>query len=117
MTTTYSDSIESDASPLSPSAIGPRQIALGALFLTVAAVEFSIALAQIFLALAAVAWAATLIVERRRPSAPAWAIPLALYAGWTLVSASLSPDPRTSFVDCKQLLLLLIVPLTYEVVD
>lgn len=117
MTTTYADSIRSDAGPLSPSAIGPRQIALGALFLTIAALEFSIALAQMFFAVAAVAWAATLIHERRRPSAPVWAIPLALYAGWTLVSAFFSPDPRTSFLDCKQLLLLLIVPLTYEVVD
>ena len=83
----------------------------------VAAVEFSIAIAQIFLALALVSWAATLVAERRRPSAPAWALPLALYALWTLVSAVFSADPRTSIIDCKQLVLLLIVPLTYEVVD
>ena len=117
MTMTYPDPMGSDARPLSPSTIGPREIALGALLLMVAAVEFSIAVAQIFFALATVAWAMTLIVERRRPSAPRWMIPLTLYAGWTLVSAAFSSDPLTSFVDCKQLLLLLIVPLTYEVVD
>lgn len=98
-------------------AIGPRQVALGALLLMVAAVEFSIAVAQIFLALALVSWAATLVVERRRPSAPAWALPLAFYAIWTLVSASFSAEARMSLIDCKQLALLLIVPLTYELVD
>jgi O-antigen ligase len=40
-----------------------------------------------------------------------------LYAGWTLVSAAFSPERATSFTDCKQLVLLLLVPLTYEIVD
>src|SRR5207244_3420581 len=115
--TTYADSMRSDAAGLSRSAVGPRQVALVALMLMVAAVEFSIAIAQIFFALAAVAWVTTLVMERRRPSAPAWAVPLALYAAWTLVSAFFSTEPRTSFTDCKQLLLLLIVPLTFEIVD
>ena len=40
-----------------------------------------------------------------------------LYAGWTLVSAAFSPERATSFTDCKQLVLLLLVPLTYDIVD
>ena len=40
-----------------------------------------------------------------------------LYAGWTLVSAAFSPERAISFTDCKQLVLLLLVPLTYEIVD
>src|SRR5207249_5081091 len=87
------------------------------LTLMVAAVEFSIAIAQIFFTLALLAWAAALVAEHRRPSAPRWAIPLLLYAGWTLLSAFLSADPRTSIVDCKQLVLFLIVPLTFEIMD
>jgi O-antigen ligase len=94
-----------------------RQVAFVGLTLMVAAVQFSIAIAQIFLTLTLLTWAAALVVEHRRPSAPRWAIPLALYAGWTLLSASLSPDPRTSIIDCKQLILFLIVPLTFEIVD
>ena len=40
--------------------------------------------------------------------------PLAAYAGATLVSAAFSVDPRTSLIDCKQLLLFFIVPIAYR---
>jgi hypothetical protein len=98
---------------------GPRlrQVAFVGLTLMVATVQFSIAIAQIFLTLTLLTWAAALVVEHRRPSAPRWAIPLALYGAWTLLSAFLSADPRTSIIDCKQLVLFLIVPLTFEIVD
>ena len=95
----------------------PRRIALISLALTVAAVQFSIAIGEIFLAVALAAWLSTLIVERRQPSAPPWMLPLMLYAGWTLASAAFSPERAISFTDCKQLVLLLLVPLTYEIVD
>jgi len=95
----------------------PRQAALIGLALTVAAVEFSIAIGEILFAFSLVAWVATLVTERRRPSAPAWMLPLALYAGWTFVSAVHSPDLATSLSECKQLVLLLLIPLTFEVVD
>jgi len=95
----------------------PRRIALISLALTVAAVQFSIAIGEIFLAVALTAWLATLIVERRQPSAPPWMLPLMLYAGWTLLSAAFSPERAISFTDCKQLVLLMLVPLTYEIVD
>ena len=94
----------------------PRRTALACLGLTLAAIQFSIAIGQIFLALALVAWAVTLIMERRRPAAPAWMLPLALYAGWTLISAAVSPDVAASLHECRQLVLLLLVPLTYDIV-
>ena len=40
--------------------------------------------------------------------------PLVVYAALTLVSAAFSPDPRTSFIDSKQLVLFLIVPMVYQ---
>lgn len=117
ITTTSFNSMVSDAESPTRPAIGPRQIALAGLVLMVAAIEFSIAIAQIFFALTFIAWAAVLVVERRPPKAPAWALSLAVFAAWTLVSAAFSADPRTSLTDCKQLVLLLIVPIVYEIVD
>jgi hypothetical protein len=117
MTTTSLNSTSFDAALLPRSAVRPRQVAFVSLALMTAAVEFSIAIAQIFLTVALLAWATTLVVEGRRPSAPRWIIPLLLYGGWTLLSAFLSQDPRTSVIDCKQLVLFLIIPLTYEIVD
>jgi O-antigen ligase len=117
MTTTSLNHAIADA-PASPqTAAVPRQVALVGLALTVAAVQFSIAISEMFLGLALAGWVVTLIIERRRPSAPAWMAPLLMYAAWTMASALFSPDPATSFADCKQLVLLLLVPLTYDVVD
>jgi O-antigen ligase len=59
---------------------------------------------------------ALLIVERRRPQAPRFAIPLAVYAVLTLVSAGLSTDPTTSVIDSRQLFLFLLVPMTYDLI-
>ena len=112
MTTTFPHSTESDQATRSV----PRRAALACLGLTLAAIQFSIAIGQIFLALALVAWAVTLVMERRRPAAPAWMLPLALYAGWTLISAAVSPDVAASLHECRQLVLLLLVPLTYDIV-
>ena len=106
-----------DAGTLPGAAVIPRRIALIGLALTVTAVQFSIAFGEIFLAVALAAWAVTLVLERRQPSAPPWMLPLMLYAGWTLVSAAFSPERAASFTDTKQLVLLLLVPLTYEIVD
>jgi O-antigen ligase len=79
-----------------------------------ATLHFSIAAAQILLTIAVVLWVSLLLIRHERIEAPAFFWPLALYAGLTLMSAAFSIDPRTSFVDCKQLLLFLIVPLTYR---
>ena len=106
-----------DAGALPGASLAPRRVALIGLALTVTAVQFSIAIGEIFLAVALAAWAVALVFERRQPSAPPWMLPLMLYAGWTLLSAAFSPERATSFTDCKQLVLLLLVPLTYEIVD
>src|SRR3954469_8060967 len=76
--------------------------------------QFSIAAWQILLTIALLCWAGLLVVRHERFAAPSFFWPLLLYAGATLVSAALSPDPRVSFVDCKQLVLFLIVPLTFR---
>jgi O-antigen ligase len=85
-----------------------------ALFGIAGALQFSIAAAQILLTVALVCWLAVLLIRHERFEAPAFFWPLALYAAATLVSAAFSNDPWTSFVDCKQLVLFLIVPLTYR---
>jgi O-antigen ligase len=93
---------------------GLEQTAAVALIAMAGAVQFSIAAAQILLAIALICWIALLIVRRERFEAPGFFWPLAAYAAATLVSAALSPDPRTSLIDCKQLVLFLIVPLAYR---
>jgi O-antigen ligase len=91
---------------------------IGALALagTAGALQFSIAIAQILLAVAALCWLAVLVAGRERFEAPAWFWPLAMYGGLTLVSAALSAEPRVSLADCKQLVLLLIVPMVYRLI-
>ncbi|HEY6214650.1 MAG TPA: O-antigen ligase family protein [Vicinamibacterales bacterium] len=85
-------------------------------FAVAGAVQFSIAIAQFLLGIALICWLALLIVRRERVEAPFFFWPLLAYAGATIVSAALSADPRTSLIDCKQLVLLLLVPLTYRFV-
>ena len=80
------------------------------------AIQFSIGLSHALYALTLIGWAALLIVERRRPDSPRFAVPLALYALLTLMSAVLSTDPTTSVIDSRQLLLFLLVPLTYDLI-
>jgi O-antigen ligase len=80
----------------------------------VAAVQLSIAAAGICLALMLACWAGTLLVGQERWDAPRFFWPLLVYAAWTLVSAAFSPDPRTSFIDSKQLVVFLIVPAVYQ---
>jgi O-antigen ligase len=93
-----------------------EQAGLFALFGVAGAVEFSIAAAQILLAVALLSWLAMLAMGRLRFAAPRFFWPLVAYAAITLVSAGFSPDPRTSFIDCKQLSLFLLVPITYALV-
>ena len=79
-------------------------------------VQFSIGIAHALLALTMIGWAALLFVEKRWPAAPRFAVPLALYAALTLVSAALSTDATTSVIDSRQLLLLLLVPMTFDLI-
>jgi O-antigen ligase len=100
-----------------PGAIGETRfehIGLAALIVVAGALQFSIAIAQIALTLAFLCWLATLAAGRERFEAPAFFWPLAVYALATLVSAGFSYDPRVSFVDSKQLVLFVLVPITYR---
>ena len=89
-------------------------IGLVALLVLVAAVQLSIALSSAAVAVLLLAWAAGLAARRERPGIPALFWPLAVYAGLTLVSALLSYDRVESLVDSRQLLLLLVVPATFD---
>jgi O-antigen ligase len=91
-----------------------EQFGLLALLGTVAAIQLTIATAQILLAVAAVCWLASHIARGERLEAPAFFWPLVVYAALTLVSAGFSLDPRVSFTDCKQLVLLMLVPIVYD---
>jgi O-antigen ligase len=73
-------------------------------------VQFSIFTAQTTFAAAALVWLAVAIQERKRPDVPAFFLPLVIYAALTLVSAAMSANPQKSFIDSRQLLLLLMVP-------
>lgn len=79
----------------------------------VSALQFSIAVANICLAVALLMWLLH-IANRRTIEVPSFWVPLAAYGAITLVSAAFSSDPRASFVDSKQLVLFLIVPMVYE---
>jgi putative inorganic carbon (hco3(-)) transporter len=88
-----------------------ERLGFAALLLFVAALQFSIAVADIFLSLALLMWLVRLAVGRAGFEAPPFFVPLAAYAAATLVSAAFSTDPRASFIDSKQLVLFLIVPM------
>lgn len=79
----------------------------------VSALQFSIAAANIFLGLSLLMWVLQAI-SARRIEVPRFFYALAAYAAATLVSAAFSDDPNASFVDSKQLVLFLIVPMVYE---
>jgi putative inorganic carbon (hco3(-)) transporter len=79
----------------------------------VSALQFSIAAANVFLGLSLLMWLAQAITTRRL-EVPRFFYPLAAYAVLTLISAAFSDDPNASFVDSKQLVLFLVVPMVYE---
>jgi len=94
-----------------------ESIGMAALFGVAAFTQLSIAIAQALLFIALACWATLVIVRRERIEVPAFFYPLLAYAGWTLLSAAFSSDPRASFADCKQLALFLIVPATYRLIN
>jgi putative inorganic carbon (hco3(-)) transporter len=98
-----------------PAAPGLERATFWLLLGFVASLQMSIAAAGVLLTATLVGWAAILIRGRMWPAAPRFFLPLAMYAGTTLVSSAFSVDPAASFVDNKQLLLFLIVPAVYEV--
>ncbi|MGH9221579.1 MAG: O-antigen ligase family protein [Vicinamibacterales bacterium] len=91
-----------------------EQIGLWSLVGIVAAMQLSIAAAQILLTIAVVSWLVSHIARGERLAAPPFFWPLVAYAALTLVSAGFSIDPEESFTDSKQLVLFMLVPLTYD---
>ena len=55
-----------------------------------------------------------MILDRETIEVPRFAWPLGVYAAVTLVSTAFSPDPRTSLMADKQMVLFLLVPLVYR---
>ena len=84
-----------------------EQIGLVALVGIVATMQLSIAAAQILLAVAVLTWLISHVTRNERLQAPSFFWPLVTYAALTLASAGFSLDPRVSFTDCKQLVLLM----------
>src|SRR5260221_259190 len=91
-----------------------KRVGFAGLLGFVAALQFSIAVANIFFSLALLMSLLRLMTGRTKFAAPAFFIPLAAYGAITLVSAAFSSDPRVGFIDSKQLVLFLIVPMVYD---
>jgi O-antigen ligase len=85
-----------------------------ALLAFAAALQVSIAAADILLALAALLWITVVVRNHERVTVPKMFWPLAAYGAATLVASVFSVDPHVSLVDSKQLVLLIIVPLTFR---
>jgi O-antigen ligase len=102
-----------DAMPALPDAPLERAACL-ALLAFAAALQVSIAAADILLTIATLLWLGVIVRNRERVEVPGMFWPLAAYAVATLVASVFSVDPRVSLVDSKQLVLLVIVPLTYR---
>jgi O-antigen ligase len=84
-----------------------------ALIAALGAIQFSIAAGQTLLALAALGWLIVLVQSRGAGrDVPVFFLPLLFYAVWTLVATVFSRDPAESLRGDKELLLLLIVPMT-----
>lgn len=95
----------------------PARLERAGLLLTIGvagALQVSIAVAQSLFTLAILCWLALTLIRHERFEAPRFFTPLLMLAGLTLVSAAFSSQPWNSFVDTKQLLLFLVVPLTYR---
>ena len=73
----------------------------------------SISASQIVLGLAFIAWVVLLIKKHEAPRFPSFFWPLLAYAGLSLIASALSRNPAVSFQDCRELLLLLIIPIVY----
>ena len=91
-----------------------EQAGLAAVYGVAGALQFSIAIAQILLTIAFCCWIALVILDHETIEVPRFAWPLALYATVSFVSTAFSPDPRTSLMADKQMVLFLLVPLVYR---
>jgi O-antigen ligase len=99
-----------------PASAWLEQAALVALCAVAAALQVSIAAAQSFFALSVACWLGLVFSRRETVAVPRFFWPLLVFCGLTLLSAALSSQPRASLADSKQLVLFLMVPLTYRLV-
>jgi len=76
----------------------------------------SISLTQGFLAIALLVWLVLLFTGKRRFEVPAFFWALLVYAGLSLLSAAASVNPGLSFLDCRELLIFLAVPIVIAAV-
>lgn len=95
---------------------GLERAALATFLAFAAALQVSIAAADILLTIVTVLWLALVLRNRERVAVPRMFWPLLIYAAATIVSSIFSLDPTVSLIRCKQLVLLLIVPLAYRLV-
>ena len=87
------------------------------LFGVAAFLQFSIAIAQLLLTFAVLFWLLLTIFNRERFEAPRFFWLLLAYGAITLISAAFSSNRTASFVDSKQLVLFLIVPVAYRLLS
>jgi O-antigen ligase len=87
---------------------------MGALLGFLAASQLSVAPAYVLLAVTFACWAAVVKVHHERVQVPTMFWLLTAYGAATVVSALSSADPALSLIDCKQLVLFLIVPVVYR---
>jgi O-antigen ligase len=91
-----------------------EQAGVFAVYGVAGALQFSIAAAQILLTVAVCCWIALVILDRETIEIPSFAWPLGAYIVITLVATAFSPDPRTSLMASKQMVLFVLVPLVYR---
>ena len=89
---------------------GLRRAGFVLVAIALAATQIKLQIAQWAFFAAVVLWVIVNSREKRWRDVPAFMLPLLVYAGWTLVSAAASIDPLEGFIDSKQLLLFLMVP-------
>src|SRR5579871_4201315 len=91
-----------------------EQAGLAAVYGVAGALQFSIAVAQILLTVAFLCWIALVVLDHETIQVPKFAWALWLYVVVSLISTAFSPDPRTSLMADKQMVLFLLVPLVYR---
>ncbi len=91
-----------------------EQAGLAAIYGVAGSLQFSIAVAQILLTVAFLCWLGLVVLDHETIQVPKFAWALWLYVVVSLVSTAFSPDPRTSLMADKQMVLFLLVPLVYR---
>jgi O-antigen ligase len=77
----------------------------------------SISLIQIALSLAFLSWLILHIKQKNWPRFPSFFWPLVLYCVLSLISSFRSVNPKVSLIDSRELLLFLIVPITFTAIS